>query len=167
MDRALAGLTVGHWHQVVLQHCPELTVYPARVGDDEDDAELIVGEPDRDEEFTLFMDAFPQHIQQCPVVPYLVKDTIDIVLFNQSDVTVVIGILWVFRLVNFYNQSIDEFLDDGISRICRGELQKVYFGFKCNHVYSWVIGDKKSIAVFSMAHRMGQLEGCIEGIRLA
>ena len=59
--------------EVVLDDFPQVAVDPVGVGDDEDDAELVVGQEHGPEETVLLRDPFPGDIDEAPVVPDFIE----------------------------------------------------------------------------------------------
>ena len=131
------NLCVGgrQWLQDVLNQVPQLAVDSGCVRDDEAEAVLVVGRVDGYEEIALLRDAFPLNFHEAAAVPDLIELTVGVAFFNQDDVTVIFGVVWLARRGVLGDEPIDEVFDGGICRMVFWELCEVFGGFDCDHIY--------------------------------
>ena len=77
--------------EVRLDDLPESAPNPGRIRDDEDEAELVVGEEDGPEEVPDLQDPLPGDVEQGPVVPDVGEGSLDVLLLDQHDPAFVLG----------------------------------------------------------------------------
>ena len=83
------------WVQVVLDDIPQLALNPVGIGDDEADAELVVGQEDGDELVIPPGDALPGDVDEPIVVPDLIEYAVGVLRLYQDHIAGTLGVLGV------------------------------------------------------------------------
>jgi len=144
--------------EMAVEHVPDLRCQPGRVRDDEDEAELVVGQEDGVVIAVLQRDAFPPliEIQQGGVIPDIRQRTDEVAFLDEHDPAFGVGVIGTFGRVIRRDGQVDEGLDDGEGGMCGGQLGQIGGMLEVQHDGSPVwLGQKKT--------RRGRCRGGLRG----